>query len=125
MPRVGPKATELKQQLAIPKGIPTRVKAFDDLNIQKILIGIRHSAALCGDGKLYMFGSGNWGVLGQGTEKDVKFDSPKLVEYFVKKNIKVVDIAVGEYHSVALTDDGSVYTWGYAGKVGFFNWMYS
>ena len=50
MPRVGPKATELKQQLAIPKGIPTRVKAFDDLNIQKILIGIRHSAALCGKG---------------------------------------------------------------------------
>ena len=72
-----------------------------------------------------MFGSGNWGILGQGTEKDVKFDSPKLVEYFVKKNIKVVDIALGEYHSVALTDDGSVYTWGQAGKVGFFNWMYS
>lgn len=48
MPRVGPKATELKQQLAIPKGIPTRVAAFDDLNIQKILIGIRHSAALSG-----------------------------------------------------------------------------
>lgn len=33
MPRVGPKATELKQQLAIPKGIPTRVAAFDNLNI--------------------------------------------------------------------------------------------
>jgi alpha-tubulin suppressor-like RCC1 family protein len=29
-----------------------------------------------------MFGSGNWGVLGQGTETDVRFDSPKLVEYF-------------------------------------------
>ena len=72
-----------------------------------------------------MFGSGNWGVLGQGNENDVKFDSPRLVEYFVKKNLKVVDIAVGEYHSVALTDDGSVYTWGYAGKVGLFNWMYS
>ena len=48
MPRVGPKASELTQQLVIPKGIPTKVPAFDDLNIQKILIGIRHSAALCG-----------------------------------------------------------------------------
>ena len=48
MPRVGPKATELKMQMAIPKGIPTRVPAFDDLNIQKILLGLRHSAALCG-----------------------------------------------------------------------------
>lgn len=33
MPRVGPKATEIKQQLAIPKGVPTRVAAFDNLNI--------------------------------------------------------------------------------------------
>jgi hypothetical protein len=48
MPRVGPKATELKMQMAIPKGIPTRVPAFDNLNIQKILLGLRHSAALCG-----------------------------------------------------------------------------
>jgi len=55
----------------------------------------------------------------------VRFDSPKLVDYFQKKDRKVVDVALGEYHSVALTDDGNVYTWGYAGKVGFFNWMYS
>lgn len=34
-------------------------------------------------------------------------------------------MALGEYHSVALTEDGSVYTWGYGGKTGFFNWMYS
>jgi alpha-tubulin suppressor-like RCC1 family protein len=34
-------------------------------------------------------------------------------------------VALGEYHSVALTEDGSVYTWGYGGKTGFFNWMYS
>lgn len=28
------------------------------------------------DGKLYTFGSGNWGPLGHGSEKDVKFDNP-------------------------------------------------
>ena len=32
---------------------------------------------------------------------------------------------MGEYHSIALTADGGVYTWGYAGKTGFFNWMYT
>lgn len=48
MPKIGPKATELKQQLAIPKGTPQRVQAFDGLNIQKILVGLRHSAAISG-----------------------------------------------------------------------------
>jgi hypothetical protein len=33
MPKIGPKATELKQQFAIPKGTPQRVPAFDNLNI--------------------------------------------------------------------------------------------
>jgi len=37
---------------------------------------MRHSAAISKDGKLYMFGSGNWGILGQGNEQDARFDRP-------------------------------------------------
>ena len=88
-------------------------------------MGIRHSAALSKDGELYMFGSGNWGVLGNGDETDVRFDQPTLVTKFQKLGLKVVDVALGEFHSYALTDDGNVWTWGYAGKSGMFNWMYS
>jgi alpha-tubulin suppressor-like RCC1 family protein len=47
------------------------------------------------------------------------------VDYFTKRNKKVTEVALGEYHTAALTEDGSVYTWGYGGKVGFFNWMYT
>lgn len=72
-----------------------------------------------------MFGSGNWGVLGQGDESDVRFDKPVHVNKFEKLGLKVVDVALGEYHSYALTDDGNVWTWGYAGKKGVFNWMYT
>lgn len=74
---------------------------------------------------MYLFGSGNWGVLGQGNENDAKFNNPQLVDYFTKKGLKVKDVALGEYHSVVLTEDGNVYTWGYGGKVGMFNWMYT
>ena len=38
---------------------------------------------------------------------------------------KVVDVAMGEYHTLAMTEDGNVYTWGYGGKAGYFNWMYA
>lgn len=55
----------------------------------------------------------------------MRFDQPKLVEFFKSKKLKVKDVALGEYHSVVLTTDGEVYTWGYAGKQGFFNWMYT
>jgi alpha-tubulin suppressor-like RCC1 family protein len=47
------------------------------------------------------------------------------VEYFAKRNIKIYDVVLGEYHSVALTEDGDVYTWGYAGKGGaLYRWYY-
>ena len=56
-------------------------------------------------------------------EKNVAFNQPRLVERLSKH--KVIDIAMGEYHTVALTDDGNVWTWGYGGKKGFFKWMYT
>jgi len=37
-------------------------------------MGMRHSAVISDDGRLYMFGNGNWGILGQGDEKNVRFD---------------------------------------------------
>ncbi len=46
MPRVGKASADIKQQLSIPKGIPQKINAFDDLNIKNISISLRHSAAL-------------------------------------------------------------------------------
>ena len=75
MPRISTKSSAIAR-ISIPKGMPERVAAFDNLNIETIRIGMRHSAVISDDGKLYMFGSGNWGVLGQGNETDVRFDKP-------------------------------------------------
>jgi len=32
-PTLGPKASNLKQQIAIPKGKPERIEAFDDVDV--------------------------------------------------------------------------------------------
>lgn len=105
--------------------MPKRIESFDDLNVKKLVVGNRHSAVISEDGMLYTFGSGNWGVLGHGTEKDVSFQTPKHVEALAKANVKVKDFAAGEYHSIALGEDGSVWTWGYGGKKGMFSWMFT
>lgn len=105
--------------------MPKRIEQFDDLNVKKLVVGNRHSAVISQDGKLYTFGSGNWGVLGHGTEKNILFTEPKLVETFEKANVKVKDFVAGEFHSVALAEDGTVWTWGYGGKKGMFNWMFT
>jgi len=105
--------------------VPGRVEEFDDLNVKKLCIGNRHSAVISEDGMLYTFGYGNWGALGHGNERDIKFDKPKMVSKFENLGLRVIDVSIGDYHTAALTEDGSVWTWGYAGKKGMFNWMYS
>ena len=86
-------------------------------------MGLRHSAVISEEGQLYTFGQGNWGVLGHGNENSVNYKKPKHVQGLSKQ--VVVDVAMGEYHTIALTEDGNVWTWGYGGKKGFFNWMYT
>jgi alpha-tubulin suppressor-like RCC1 family protein len=54
------------------------------------------------DGNLYTFGSGGYGCLGQ-NEGDKNQVTPKLVDFFQKNKLKVVDVAIGENHTLALT----------------------
>ena len=95
------------------------------MNIKKIYTGQRHTAVLSEEGELFTFGNGNWGSLGHGDESNVKYTRPKQVEFFAKNNLKVKDVIAGEYHTCAITDDGSVYTWGYGGKKTTFSWMFN
>lgn len=44
------------------------------------------------------------------------------MEFFTKKKIKVKDVALGEFHSLALSEDGKIYSWGYGGSTGI--WAY-
>ena len=61
--------------------------------------------------QLYAFGSGDYGRLGHGDNQPRK--TAKLVEILRDKN--VVRFACGPRHTLALTGDGHVYSWGYGG----------
>ena len=100
---------------------PENIKFFNDKNPTFVYMGPRHSGVVTENGDLYTFGSGNWGVLGHGDETSVNAYDPKRVEYFKNNNIKIKKVCMGDYHTVALADNGDVYTWGYGGRKGFIN----
>jgi len=125
MPRLSTKSGAVGLSMQMPKGAPKRMEAFNDLNIKTIKVGQRHTAAISESGDLYTFGNGNWGVLGHGNEDNISFNKPKLVQTLKDAGVKVKDVHMGEYHTYVLTECGQVWTWGYGGKKGFFNWMYT
>ncbi|XP_015113813.1 E3 ubiquitin-protein ligase HERC2 [Diachasma alloeum] len=89
---------------------PRLIEAFKSKRIRDIACGSGHSAAISSNGELYTWGLGEYGRLGHGdTATQLK---PKLVEALVGQ--RVVQIACGskDAQTLALTEDGSVYSWG-------------
>ncbi|KAK9152583.1 hypothetical protein Sjap_000063 [Stephania japonica] len=73
-----------------------------------ISCGLFHSALLL-DGQVSIWGKGDGGRLGFGHENPVFLPT-------LNPNLHAVrSIALGGLHTVAVTDDGNVFTWGYGG----------
>ncbi|CAI0409022.1 unnamed protein product [Linum tenue] len=76
--------------------------------VVSIAAGEAHTLALTGDGRVYSWGRGMFGRLGTGSEQDEPFPVPvKFEPSGDQPPIKLVGIAAGAYHSLALA--GSVY----------------
>ncbi|KAK9208129.1 hypothetical protein WN944_000483 [Citrus x changshan-huyou] len=76
-----------------------------------IAAGEAHTLALTGDGRVFSWGRGMFGRLGNGSESDELF--AVRVNFGDSEQLKFVGVAAGAYHSLALADDGSVWCWGY------------
>ncbi|KAF8051523.1 hypothetical protein N665_1712s0006 [Sinapis alba] len=90
----------------------TPLPISEDLSrkIISIAAGEAHTIALTGDGCVYSWGRGMFGRIGTGRETDELV--PARVE-FKSPATRIVGIAAGAYHSLAVSDDGSVWCWGY------------
>lgn len=87
---------------------PKQIDFFNDKNIVQISAGDIYSLALTRDGNVYAWGNNYDGQLGLG--HNTKEKAIKIIDFFVDKN--VAKIATGDSHSLALTKDGKVYSWG-------------
>jgi alpha-tubulin suppressor-like RCC1 family protein len=89
--------------------IPHLLNELKDENLSDVCCGDRHSLALTSNGKVYAWGSNKFGQIGNECEDEYQL-KPIKIEKFEEKTI--VAISCGYYHSLALTENGRVYSWG-------------
>ena len=82
------------------------------VSTKAIAAGPYFSLALTTGGQVYSWGDNSQGQLGYDTANDSDYSAvPTLVSALSGKTITA--IAAGSFHSLALTDEGRVYSWGY------------
>lgn len=86
---------------------PKVIEALNGLYIRKVACGSQSSLAVTSSGQLYAWGCG--AILGCGSAEYTAL-RPRLVEDLQSK--RVVDIACGDSHAIALTHESEVYAWG-------------
>uniref|UniRef100_A0A1A8PRE6 E3 ubiquitin-protein ligase HERC2 n=3 Tax=Nothobranchius rachovii TaxID=451742 RepID=A0A1A8PRE6_9TELE len=88
--------------------IPQNIDRLTGQGVCQIECGAQFSLALTKSGVVWTWGKGDYFRLGHGT--DVHVRKPQMVEGLRGK--KIVHVAVGALHCLAVTDTGQVYAWG-------------
>jgi len=88
--------------------MPMTVKGLLGEGITVIACGAFHNGAINKKCSVYTWGAGQYCRLGHGD--DVDCTVPRLVEDLERKGIRA--LAFGLYHSIAVADNGDMYTWG-------------
>ena len=91
----------------------TPVKIMD--NVAQVAAGYGHTLAIKTDGSLWAWGYNSWGQIGDGTSGS---SNNKTAPVKVLDN--VAQAAAGDYHSLAVKSDGSLWAWGdnFRGQIG-------
>ncbi|KAJ4715152.1 ultraviolet-B receptor UVR8 [Melia azedarach] len=92
---------------------PRRVSGLGK-EVMHISAGYHHSSAITVDGELYMWGKNSNGQLGLGKKAENVIPVPTKLECLSGIVIKLA--ALGSEHSVAVTDEGKVLSWGGGGS---------
>ncbi|XP_076788262.1 putative E3 ubiquitin-protein ligase HERC6 isoform X2 [Arvicanthis niloticus] len=88
---------------------PELIQALNTLPIDLVSCGKEHSVAVCHKGKVFAWGAGSEGQLGTGEFKEISFMPTKINAL---NDIKIIQVSCGHYHSLALSEDGHVFSWG-------------
>ncbi|KAK7864423.1 hypothetical protein R5R35_000463 [Gryllus longicercus] len=81
--------------------------------VVEVACGSHHSLALTDDGEVYAWGQNNCGQVGSGMSANQSL--PRRVNSVLSAR-RCITIACGQTSSIAVTDTGEVYGWGYNGN---------
>ncbi|AAS53327.1 AFL045Cp [Eremothecium gossypii ATCC 10895] len=87
-------------------------RAFGLDGVKYIASGENHSFALADDGRLFAWGLNQFGQCGISNEVEDGAMVTVPTEVLLPPDVKVESIAAGEHHSIVLTQDGDLYTFG-------------
>ena len=94
--------------------VPALVTGLQGKRVVHVAAGEHHTICTTADGSVFTWGAGDQGKLGLGEEEDETL-LPTLVRGELQGK-QVVQVAAGDQHSACVTEDSSVYTWGYNGE---------
>ena len=98
----------------VMRRLPVEIVHYGGLSGKTVLsvsMGNRHSLALCSDGSLAAWGGGNNGQLGNGS--NTTRSVPTVVDSSgALSGRRVISVAAGSSHSLALCSDGGLVSWG-------------
>ncbi len=89
---------------------PTQIDGYNYMI--DVVAGLNHTLALREDGTVWAWGLNDVGQLGAPTTEDCGGSSCSTVPVQVPGLYNVVAIAAGDFHSLALKSDGTVWGWG-------------
>ena len=90
------------------QSVPVKVAVPSGVNVTAVAAGWDQSLALTSTGAVLAWGLNSHGELGNGSLKNSRVP----VAVMLPAGVKVVAIAAGQYHSLAVSSTGTVYAWG-------------
>jgi alpha-tubulin suppressor-like RCC1 family protein len=91
-----------------PTNRPTPVQMTDVTSASRVAAGINHSMVLRTDGTVMATGYNGYGELGLGAGQPAQRTTAATIASFTN----VADVAVGNYYTMAVKADGTVWVWG-------------